>query len=75
MLLRRKAMQRYSATQISGISRGNGYFAGRFSSCEQENLDPYRLESIFVVPSGATDALALKLEVFDELPRFLQLTL
>jgi len=45
------------------------------SSCDQENLDPYRLESIFVVPSGATDALALKLEVFDELPRFLQLTL
>ncbi|MCU1405839.1 MAG: hypothetical protein JWQ43_2142 [Glaciihabitans sp.] len=45
------------------------------ASCTTDNLDPYRVESTFVVPADTGDTLAVKLEVESELPRFLQLTL
>ncbi|HEV7948715.1 MAG TPA: hypothetical protein VGP24_03005 [Glaciihabitans sp.] len=43
------------------------------SYCDTEQFEPYRLESIFVIPSEADGPFALKLEVSAELPRYLRL--
>lgn len=48
---------------------------GAFGMCTASNVDPYLLESIFVVPADAGDELALSVTVISELPRYLRLRL
>ncbi|PRY68573.1 hypothetical protein B0I08_104276 [Glaciihabitans tibetensis] len=45
------------------------------SYCTRETVDPYLLESIFLVPSDASDELAMGVQVEQELPRYLSLRL
>ncbi|RFA13710.1 hypothetical protein B7R21_07705 [Subtercola boreus] len=45
------------------------------SGCTTDRTAPYKFEAQFVVPSDTTEALALHLEVGDELPKYLSLTL
>jgi len=66
-------LRTFSDSQLDGIEHDRPPTA--LGSCTKEELDPYRLESIFVVPADANDTLALRLEVYNELPRFLQIRL
>ncbi|MCS5713594.1 hypothetical protein NVV95_03380 [Herbiconiux sp. CPCC 205716] len=43
--------------------------------CDSEQTGDYTLEAVFVVPADAGDQLRLNVEVVDELPRYLSLTL
>lgn len=43
--------------------------------CDSEIRTPYSLESLFVVPHATTGDLAIIVEVADQLPRFLQISL
>lgn len=43
--------------------------------CTASNVDPYLVETAFVVPSGVGDDLALSVAVAGELPEFLRLRL
>lgn len=45
------------------------------SGCTTDLTAPYRFEALFVIPSSVDSALALHLEVGDELPRYLSLRL
>ena len=48
---------------------------GTESICTASNVDPYLVESTFVVPSDVGDDLALSVTVVSELPEFLRLRL
>jgi hypothetical protein len=41
------------------------------SYCDSSLTDPYSVEFVFVVPLGASDGASMRLEVGEELPRFL----
>ncbi|MCS5720107.1 hypothetical protein N1027_18405 [Herbiconiux sp. CPCC 205763] len=45
------------------------------SGCSSDETGDYTFETLFVVPSGATDELAVQLESVDELPRYLRFAL
>jgi hypothetical protein len=44
-------------------------------SCDPEQTGDYTLQAVFVVPADTGDALRLNVEVVDELPRYLSVTL
>jgi hypothetical protein len=45
------------------------------NGCTPDLTGPYRFEALFVIPASVDSALALHLEVSDELPRYLSLRL
>ncbi|MFB2598075.1 hypothetical protein ACEXQE_09810 [Herbiconiux sp. P17] len=45
------------------------------SGCSSDETGDYTFETLFVVPSGASDELAVQLESLDELPRYLRFAL
>ncbi|WP_216364026.1 hypothetical protein [Subtercola boreus] len=45
------------------------------SGCNTDLATPYRMEAKFVIPGDVQTTLALRLEVVDELPRYLSFTL
>ncbi|RFA09059.1 hypothetical protein B7R54_07340 [Subtercola boreus] len=45
------------------------------SGCTTDLTSPYQLEALFVIPSTVDSALAMHLEVGDQLPRYLSLRL
>ncbi|PPF78932.1 hypothetical protein C5B96_13955 [Subtercola sp. Z020] len=45
------------------------------TACTSELTTPYRFEALFVIPAEVDTALVLRLEVVEELPRYLALTL
>jgi hypothetical protein len=65
----------WSADTGAGIDLDLGLGLDVPLSCDPEQTGEYTLEAVFVVPADTGDALRLNIEVIDELPRYLSVTL
>lgn len=63
----------WSADTGAGIDLGLGLDVPQF--CDSEATGDYTMQAVFVVPADTGDALRLNVEVVDELPRYLSVTL